>query len=230
MLPLLLTLLMGAQTSTTAQAGGVTRIRFARGTTGATVQGWVGVNQSVDFVIRAGVGQYLSVALVTLLHDVPPAGVYLVVTDASGYRYQPLEWYQSAWTGTLPRTTDYYLKVVSTGGSGDFRLKVSIPAQIRFARGASSATLNGVVSPTQMVNYYFDARARQIISLTVVSPYNNVRLTLNGNDGTPLLRAAAMPSNTWTGVLPATQRYHLAVQQLSGAQATGYTLYISIVG
>lgn len=228
-LALLVAGLLGAHPS--AQASGTpTRISFATGTTGTTVQGWVGVNQSADYLIRAGGGQYLSVALFTSQNDIAPNGLYLVVTDRYGNALLPLEWRQTSWMGTLPRSQDYLIKVVSLGGSDNFRLKISIPAQIRFAPGTTGTSLLGFASPYQPVNYYFDAHAHQYATLTVYSPYDNVRFTLSGADGQPLVRSAVMGSNTWSGTLPATQRYYLSMEQMSGAEGTNFRLFITIVG
>ncbi|MBX3064901.1 MAG: hypothetical protein U0528_01970 [Anaerolineae bacterium] len=218
-------------TSSSAQASGTpTRISFARGTTGTTVQGWVGANQVADYVIRAGGGQYMSVALFASQNDIAPSGLYLVITDRYGNALLPLEWYQTSWTGTLPRSQDYLIRVFSVGGSDNFRLKVSIPAQIRFAPGTTGTSLLGFASPYQPVNYFFDARAYQYITLTVYSPNDNVRLTLSGADGQPLVRSAVMGSNTWSGTLPATQRYYLSVEQMNGSAGTNFRLFMTIVG
>lgn len=225
----LLLMVTVAGTITPAQAGGGRRITFERGATSTIVQGYLNPNVSDGYVLYALRGQTMTLNLVTLLNDVPLAGAYLEVSDANGNPLLLLGQYQTAWTGVLPASQNYQIRVTSMGGAGGYRLQVSIPSEIRFARGATSAVLNGTVRPDRLNEYHFQAGANQWISLTVVSPADDVRLTLYGEDGNILIRAIGMPNNTWSGWLPATQKYFLIVTQPASGLPTAYTLYISIV-
>jgi hypothetical protein len=225
----LLIMITVAGTLTPAQAGGGTRIRFERGATSTTVQGYLNPNVSDGYLLYALAGQTMTLNLVTLLNDVPLTGAYLEVSDANGNPLLLLGHYRTAWTGVLPASQTYQIRVTSVGGVGSYRLQVSIPSEIRFTRGATSAVLRGTVRPDRLNEYHFRAGANQWISLTVVSPADDVRLTLYGEDGNILIRAIGMPSNTWSGWLPATQKYFLIVTQPASGLPTAYTLYISIV-
>jgi hypothetical protein len=206
-------------------------ISFERGATSATVYDQLTYAQQImTYSLRALVGQTMHVSLFTAANDVPLPGAYLVILDAYGYPLVSLDAWQTNVSLRLPRTQTYQIQVVSIGGMGGFRLAISVPSEIRFARGATSATLTGTVRPDRLNVYEFTARANQTITLSITSPADNVRLTLAGADGIPLVRAATMPSNLWWGRLSATQRYTLIVAQMSGWDLTPFTLYVSIMG
>jgi hypothetical protein len=84
------------------------RVRFARGATGATLEGAIRGYETVDYVLGAGAGQYMNVSMAT---DNPSnyfnirapgeTNVAMFVGSTSGNQYE----------GTLPSTGDYRVRV-----------------------------------------------------------------------------------------------------------------------
>ena len=213
-----------------AHADSAIRIQFAAGATSTTVKGYVGAYQQKEYVINVGRGQVISVSLFTVANQVAPNNIYLAISDTRGNLLLSADAHQTDWTRTNPATQDYQIQIVSAGGVSDFRLEIQIPFQIKFAPGATSARLAGSVAPDRLNTYFFDAAAGQYITLTVISPNDNVQFTLNGDDRIPLVRSAIrLPEgNTWRCTLPTTQRYYLTVEQLSETSGTNFTLNVTI--
>lgn len=202
------------------------RLSFELGSTSASVISVLPDFQTIDYVLRVLEGQTLS-AYTTADNQ----RVFMAIYAADGTVYQSAGSLLTGWTGIVPKTQDYVVRLVNQGIATNFGLFVTVPAQIQFARGATSARLSGVVSPNTNNEYVLTARAGQTMSVTITSANTQVGLTIYGEDGTPLKRYEIAPTNTWTGILPLTQRYHiLAVPLYSPQSSLGFTLDISITG
>ena len=101
-----------------------------------------------------------------------------------------------------------------------------IPARIQFAPGAISAVIPGQLAGGE-VNYYLaGARGGQTMTVRILSPDNDIFLTIYGmSDGSPLVRAM-MGQTAWSGVLPMTQDY--MIEAVSTGRASGYSLEVII--
>jgi hypothetical protein len=98
------------------------RIRFAAGTTSATVSGRV-ASYGVDlYVLAAMGGQTMDVVL-----DSPASDVLLEIWGKDGTVLKRHVDGETWWTGVLPTTQYYYLIVVSFGSEVDYELTVTIP-------------------------------------------------------------------------------------------------------
>jgi lysozyme len=101
---------------------------------------------------------------------------------------------------------------------------LNIPARIAFAAGGTSATQTGTVPAN--LSHYFILRASKDQTLNVtVTPQDKLQLTVYGADGT-VLKSSTSEGAAYSGVLPATQDYVVAVK--SGTQAQAFTLTVSI--
>jgi hypothetical protein len=138
-----------------------------------------------------------------------------------------------SWTGVLPATQDYFIKVISGGSAADYTLTVTIPptgaeptpVRIQFAAGATSATVTGHVAAYGADLYVLRAMVGQTMSVDLLSPASDVVLEIWGADGTPLLRHVT-GQTAWTGQLYATQDYFVKV--VSFGSAVNYTLTVTI--
>ncbi len=205
------------------------RIQFASGATSAMVRGHVDAFGANVYLLRALAGQTMTVDLLSPATDVLPE-----IWGQDGTVLKRHVDGETTWTGTLPATQDYYIKVVSFGSAVDYRLTVSIPPaggaeptpqRIQFASGATSATVTGRVAAGGADLYVLRALAGQTMDVTVLTPGSDLFLEIYGKDGTPLKRAA-VGGPSWTGILPATQDYFIKL--ISGGSPADYTLVVDI--
>jgi hypothetical protein len=198
------------------------RIRFAQGATSGLVSGQIpGRGGLVEYLVSAGRGQTMLASVFSPNND-----VYLGVAGvADGVPLLRPAAGQTAFTGLLPATQDYRLTLAGPPGSS-FTLQVIIPARIQFALGAISAAIPGQLASGE-VNYYLaGARQGQTMTARILSPYNDIFLTIYGmSDGSPLVRSV-MGQSSWSGVLPLTQDY--MIQAVSTGASSGYSLEVII--
>jgi hypothetical protein len=153
-----------------------------------------------------------------------------VIGSASGRR---------AWNGTLPYGGDYYLTVATPYEIGTtFTLQIEItwpepapvpgpePERIRFAPGATSATVTGYLPSSATQQYGLRALRGQLMSIQSWGTGGPYRLTVQGGDGSPL--GSISGGDTWAGTLPATQDYVITLQSPAGASPASYGLLITI--
>ncbi|WP_198173869.1 g-type lysozyme inhibitor [Lysobacter soli] len=104
---------------------------------------------------------------------------------------------------------------------------------VKFAKGASSATMKGSFAGYDSVHYTLDARAGQTMTVTLAGSSNaNFNVFAPGDaPGT----ATALGSNAdrgWTGKLPKTGTYTVQVYQMRASARRGekvpYTITLSI--
>jgi len=140
---LLVCLLAGALlTGTTLIAEAANQIAFGKGKTSASVSGKITGNEDIDYVIRAGAGQTLTVDFkaskgAAYFNVLPPGstGEALFVGSSEGDHFK----------AELPSDGDYTIRVYLMGGAKNsdkpvtFTLKVGIPATAKPAVLASSA-------------------------------------------------------------------------------------------
>ena len=99
------------------------------------------------------------------------------------------------------------------------------PMRIQFARGATSATVNGELARRGIDRYVLTAMAGQSMQVDVNSPGEAVVLAVQGEDGTILLNRGN-GETAWSGVLPKSQDYIVSV--ISTGPAAGYSLTVTI--
>jgi LysM repeat protein len=102
--------------------GGPERIQFAPGATSATVNGAALANAPKRYLLRANVGQEMTVNLVT-----PSAFTYITVLTPQGGNLAGADGIIQNWTGRLPQSGDYTVEVINTAqGAANFTLQVTI--------------------------------------------------------------------------------------------------------
>ncbi len=106
-------------------------------------------------------------------------------------------------------------------------LASSGPTRIQFEAGAISATVSNTVTFPNRIEYILRAARKQQMTVTIVSPGNATNFSILGvDDGSPLKRIEN-EDRTWTGILPGTQDYIIAVAVPSGSAA--FTLIVIII-
>ena len=202
-----------------------TRIQFAPGTTSATLTGRV-VQGDIDrYVLRAVAEQTMEVVITA-----PGPDVVLDLWGADGTMLQHHTAGQRQWAGRLPATQDYFINVVSVGQATSYTLMVRIeplattPTRIQFEPGKTWATVSGNLAANSSRLYVLRALGGQTMDVGVMSPGNNVGLSIWGADGEFLKwHGDGIPG--WRGQLPATQDYYLEVITV---EASSYALTVEI--
>jgi hypothetical protein len=100
--------------------------------------------------------------------------------------------------------------------------------RVRFARGATSATVNGVVKGYAYRDYLFGARGGQRVSVDLDSKYPHPQMFVRDSNGENLSTGAG----EWNGEIPATGTYTVRVLLPRAfarrAQSSSYKLTIRI--
>lgn len=106
-------------------------------------------------------------------------------------------------------------------------LAAGIP--LRFAPGASGATVEGGIARGETVSYLVGARAGQTMSVAVVSEEDNAVFTIHlpGSSGKTLPGAGeGQDAAAWKGTLPESGTYRIEVGATRGG--AGYSLSVGI--
>jgi hypothetical protein len=98
------------------------------------------------------------------------------------------------------------------------------PVRIQFLRGATSDTIEGTLVSRGIDRYVLRALANQMMRAKVTAS-GSVVLTIQGADGAILLGRSS-GETSWSGRLPKTQDYVLAVS--TSGPATRYTLAVTV--
>jgi hypothetical protein len=145
-----------------------------------------------------------------------------------------------SWTGVLPATQDYVIRVKNRGNAAaQYQLNVSIPWRINFAAGATSTSLDGKLLAGNNGNLYLlRAQVGQTLTLSTTSANNAACLTVSAKmtagGFTPLLNTMAQATTSWSTVLPTgseyAQDYSILVLACpeSPATDTPYKLFVSV--
>ena len=195
------------------------RIQFATGGTEAVVQGHLGANTKQVYLLNAGAGQTLEVTVTA------PNDLTLAVRGADGSTLKSAS-SSLSYRGVLPKSQDYLLVLASGSKATDYGLSAVIPMRIRFAASATSATLTGTV-PTALSQFFILGGAKGQTLTVTGTPDDKLQLIIYGVDGS-VLRSGMGQGASFSGVLPATQDYILALRSANQAQA--FTLKVSIPG
>jgi hypothetical protein len=102
----------------------------------------------------------------------------------------------------------------------------STPTAIRFAPGATSATITGDIAAGAAQEFTVRASARQLLMVDVTTQKPDVFLEITGRSGGQVLVGAAARLTHWQGTLPATQSYSIKLVSTGAAQA--FSLVVTI--
>ena len=157
----------------------------------------------------------------------------LAIVGADGIPLKRAEVGEPRWRGILPATQDYIIQAHARGAETDFQLDIKISPlrlpeamRVRFAAGATSATLADRLEPGRSDRYILRALAGQRMSVRV-SPREGVALSVEGEDGSSWSAISAEGLLT-IARLPVTQDYIITLTRLPGYAATPYSLVVNI--
>jgi hypothetical protein len=208
---------------TPTPAPAVERILFAPGATQATVDGYLPANGARAYVMGVAAGQFVELSATV---GTAGQGLRFSIAGADGAVVKALG--EAHVRTVVPSTQDYYVELVSDVGAVNYRLSVLIPVRIRFAPGATSATVTGSLEEGGVRHYVLRALAGQRMIVTPQTTTGQVGLVISGADGQVLLSGrVGQPGGVYDGILPTSQDYLVSVQAKGGIGAD-YTLEITI--
>ena len=142
----------------TPNAAGATRIRFATGSTSATVSGQITAGAPARYVLRALADQMLMVNA-----SATRPGLLYCVAGADGRVVIPFSAGPGAWRPVLPATQDYTIVLVSPDAAAAYTMTVFAsplrpaptpqPSRIQFPPGATSAKVSGSLAQGTPARY-----------------------------------------------------------------------------
>ncbi len=208
---------------TPSPAPAVERILFERGATQAEIEGYLPDGSRARYVMGVAAGQFVEVNAAV---GATGPGLRFSIVGADSVVVKPMG--EAHVRTVVPSTQDYYVELVSDVGATDYRLSVLIPVRVRFAAGATSATVAGSLEEGQMRHYVLRALGGQRMIVAPHATTGQVGMVISGADGQVLLSGrAGPPGGVFDGILPVTQDYLISVQARGGIGAD-YTLAITI--
>lgn len=205
-----------------------TRISFEPDSVATTIEGELDAGETHRYVLRALAEQNMSVYLSS-----PQEGVVLAVEGADGSIFlRESDGKAGWWIPALPRSQDYYVEVISTGGATPYTLGVRatalsvLPQRIQFEAGATSATVSGNLrAGGDLQRYILRAGAGQTIEVQSLPESAPLSLSLYSADGDAFFYDV---EGLLQAVLPETEDYVLTVSTPNAMGAVTYELRITI--
>jgi hypothetical protein len=201
----------------TAVPSGATRIRFAPGTTSASLQSTL-YNGGVDrFLLNVEAGQIMTVEVTSRLSIsvTAPNGVLVPAAVNNG----------TFWSGSLPLSGDYTLSIANLGTAINYTVTVAIPLRIAFAPGGTAITETGSLTGPGTRSYVLEASAGQDMTVRLSTSGAAAWLAITAPDGSVLL-PTTLNQAAWTGTLPASGDYYITVGLASGTAS--FSLFASV--
>lgn len=209
-----------------------TAISFKPGGTTAYDSRQITSAQEINYVINASKDQTMIIGVSSSNND-----VYLAIQGVqSGQTILSSSQQKTDWTGTLPATQEYLITLSTSNPAANYFLNLEIPANIFFAEGTDSMTINGYLDIHQdrypdiitHVGYLAYAAAGQTMTVNITSPnIDSLSLGIYGqSDGQPYKRYE-VKGTSGTLELPTTQGYYIKVYSTGGV-STDFTMEVSI--
>jgi len=212
-------------TATPGPQSGATRIRFQIGAISATVSGQLGPQGSRLYVLRASAGQLMEVTVVS-----SSSGLSFAIWGEDGTVLK--QHAENRAERVLPSSQDYYVALYSGEQAVTYHFTVMISpressalTRIRFAPGATSALREGRLEPGACAYYVLGALAGQRMEVQP-TPGEVVGLEVRGQDGS--LWSSGPAGLLVIESLPRTGDYYLTLCTPSWAEATAYTVEVTI--
>jgi hypothetical protein len=202
-------------TSTPISQTAPERIQFAAGSTTATRQGTVQFPTRKSYVFAALAGQPIHIELISS----DASANFSLVGLGDSQPLKRLENSDTVWSGTLPLNQDYQLQIATPSNAPvSYELLVEIlplnaggtTERIRFAPGATAATVYGSTSAIEPKRYVLEAGGGQTMSVALNVDNLNAYITVLNPNGENMAGADG-PIHTWTGVLPFNGDYVIEV-------------------
>lgn len=211
-------------------ASSISRIRFARGTTSSVIEDSLPAGGTRTYLLWAERGQVMlahAIAWPDRRVKAPEGRTSIAVSRRSDRRALTAPGRdRSLWSGRLPSTGEYLVRVTVSGVPTAYTLAVQIPRRLLVNREKPAAALSGVAPSRAPVDYLFKGEPGQILDADLQGSGPGTHLHIYGlNDGVQLARLGERLQR-FTGTLPSAQDYVISVAP--GAEGTPYGLRVTV--
>lgn len=211
-----------------ADTTGMTRVRFARGTTSGILNDSLAAGEEHAYLLGALQGQ---VMLVHAIAWSDPRGGSQGETAVRVYRSEGTELAAPGgpgplWTGRLPVSGDYVVRVRAAGGPTPYTLAVQIPRRVVVDRENPSASFSGVAPSRAPVDYLIKGERGRTLAVELRSETEGTHLHVYGLDDGVQLAPLAERRRRYAGRLPASQDYVVSV--VPPGEGSRYELLITL--
>jgi hypothetical protein len=214
--------------SSPTDTSGLTRVRFARGTTSGLVDDSLVAGETRGYLLGAEQGQVMMVHAITWPvrqgGSPPPAAMVRVYSTADGRELTVPTGAGSLWSGRLPATGDYAVQVSATGPAA-YTLAVQIPRRLSPGAGDPTAAIAGTAPSRAPVDYIIEGESGQTLAASL-GDSDPATLHVYGLDDGVQLAPLSEQRRLWAGPLPATQDYVVSV--VPAAEGAAYELTVTL--
>ncbi len=198
------------------------RIRFAPGTTFATIRGEVFENEPVEYLLQISAGQMLSVYIES--DDKTPV---LALSGEDGQEILSASYGYVWYITTVQKTQDYIVRIVPLDKHARYILHAATLIDVEFDTGATSKTFQGMVGPDDMVDFRAYALEGQKARVTLTSTSDQASLHIIGLNDLNHFVERRSRATSWEATLPESQNYLIRV--LANESAAEFTLKIEFL-
>lgn len=193
---------------------GLLRVRFPRGTTSDLVNDSLrAAGDTRGYLIGAERGQVMMVHAITWPArqdgSPPPSATVRVYSVDEGREMTAPAGAGPLWSGRLPATGDYAVRVSATGPAA-YTLAVQIPRRLTPTAGDPNAAIAGTAPSRAPVDYIIAGQSGQTLAASVRES-DPVTLHVYGLDDGAQLAPLPERRQLWAGKLPLTQDYVVSV-------------------
>jgi len=218
----------GAAWGAVADTAGMVRIRFARGTTSGILDDSLPAGGERAYLIGALQGQVMLAHAIAWSDPRHGSGGQ---TSVRVYRADGAELPAPAgagplWSGRLPTTGDYVVRVRATGGPAPYTLAVQIPRRVVVDRDNPSASYSGLAPSRAPVDFLIKGDRGRLLQVELRSEDRPSHLHIYGLDDGVQLAPLADRRQRYAGPFPATQDYVVSV--VPAGEGGGYELRVGV--
>lgn len=211
-----------------ADTTGMTRVRFARGTTSGILNDSLPAGGEHAYLLGALQGQVMLAHAIawtdaasgrageTAVRVFRPDGAEVTAPGGTG----------ALWTGRLPLSGDYVVRVRATGGPASYTLAVQIPRRVVVDRENPSTSFAGVAPSRAPVDYLIKGERGRYLDVELRSEDGSTHLHVYGLDDGAQLARLADRQRRFAGPLPSTQDYVISV--VPAGEGARYELMVTM--
>jgi hypothetical protein len=211
-----------------ADTTGMTRVRFARGTTSGILNDSLPVRGEHAYLLGALQGQVMLAHAIawtdapggksgeTAVRVFRPDGAELRAPGGPG----------ALWTGRLPLSGDYVVRVRASGGPASYTLAVQIPRRVVVDRENPSTSFAGIAPSRAPVDYLIKGERGRYLDVELRSEDGGTHLHVYGLDDGAQLARLADRQRRYAGPLPSAQDYVISV--VPAGEGARYELMVTV--
>lgn len=209
---------------------GMPRVRFAPGTTSGILNDSLGPGGSRDYLLGALQAQVMLAHAIAWndMRDRSPGGETSVrVFEAiDGRELRGTSPSGPLWSGRLPGTGDFVVRVNAGSAPVAYTLAVQLPLRVLVNARQPSASFSGTVQSHAPIDYLLAGIGGRTLEVELHTPNPTTYLHIYGLDDAVQLSRLPEGRQQYSGVLPSSQDYIISV--VPGADQAPYDLRVTL--